>query len=143
MTVTERIVSTFVGVVLISACSSMAPQAPSSAMSSSEGVVTVTDKDNNGQVRVANGSIVVIRLEVVLGTGYGWQVVKNDTNRLKPVGQPVVEQSGKDLAGARELQVFRFKAEMVGSTELELHYVRPWEKDVPPAKTYRMRVLIQ
>jgi inhibitor of cysteine peptidase len=142
MPVTERIARTLVAVALVAACSSMAPQALYSAMSSSEEAVIVTDKGNNGQLRVAKGGTLVIRLEAIPGTGYGWQVVKSDAELLKPVGTPVFEQSEKDLVGAPEQQVFRFKAQAAGSVEVELHYVRPWEKDVPPAKIYRITVRI-
>jgi len=143
MSVAGRVASTSIAVVLVVACSTIAPQAPHSAMSGSGEAVTVSEKDNNGQVHLALGATLVIRLEAIPGAGYGWQVVRNDPERLTPVGTPVYEQSGKDLVGAPEKQVFRFKALAAGSIEMELHYVRPWERGVPPTKTYRLVVVVQ
>ena len=138
----KRVASIFFAIMFMVACFSNAVQAACSAMLSSEETVTVLGKDNGGQVSVPKGDILVIRLEAIPGTGYGWQVVRNDTEQLKPLGKPVFEPLGKDLVGATEHQVFRFKALAPGSTELELHYVRPWEKEVLPANTFRIKVVI-
>lgn len=140
---TERIACLFGAIILLAACFGISGQVPSAAMSSSEETVTVTDKDNGGQVSVAKGGTLVIRLEAIPGTGYGWQVVKDDTERLELLGKPEFEQSGRDLAGASEQQIFRFRALALGLSQLELHYVRSWEKDVPSAKTFKVKVLIR
>ncbi len=116
---TGRIACLFGAIILLAACFGISGQVPSAAMSSSEETVTVTDKDN------------------------GWQVVKDDTERLELLGKPEFEQSGRDLAGASEQQIFRFRALALGLSQLELHYVRSWEKDVPSAKTFKVKVLIR
>jgi predicted secreted protein len=39
--------------------------------------------------------------------------------------------------------VFRFTAEAAGKVDLELIYKRPFEKDKPPARTYKLAVEIE
>jgi len=105
--------------------------------------VTVTDSDNGRQVSLARGGTLTVRLEAIPGTGYGWKLVKAAPDQLTPLGESVLETSKEGVPGAREHQVFRFRARASGSGVLELHSVRPWEKDVPPAKTYRLEVQVR
>lgn len=105
--------------------------------------VVVTDKDNGGQVSIAKGGVVVVRLPVTSGTGYSWAVAQNGALQLKPLGKSSMEKPNDPKPGATETQVFRFKAVAVGSTTLEFHYARPWEKNTPPAKTFQARITVQ
>lgn len=106
-------------------------------------VVNVTDKDNDGKVNLTKGSMLIVRLEAQLGTGFGWQVVKNSSNGLRQLGKPGLETTDSSSLGRIEVQVFRFKPRQAGSYELELHYKRPWEKDRKPAKTFRLTVRVR
>lgn len=75
-------------------------------------------------------------------TGYGWQLAMPlDEAVVKLVGSeyeaPVTQKVG---AGGQE--VWTFRATGPGKAEISLSYVRPWEKDLPPAnaKTYTVTV---
>ncbi|MDQ3472604.1 MAG: protease inhibitor I42 family protein [Acidobacteriota bacterium] len=81
-----------------------------------------------------------IKLKAQLGTGYGWQVVKS--KQFKSLGNPELESPSKGSPGGIERQVFQFKALTSGLLELELHYLRPWEKGAKPLKTYRLLVQV-
>ena len=105
--------------------------------------VTVTEQNSGQIVSVLRESTLVVRLKSQLGTGYGWQLMKNDARRLKPLGQPDQESSQGGLPGGEEYQIFRFKALRSGTSLLELHYVRPWEKTARPSKIFRIRVQIR
>ena len=113
------------------------------AMSDGQDITIVTDKDNGRQIEVAKGSTLVVRLEATPGTGHGWQVMKINADLLQPIGEPRFENPRQGEPGAVEQQVFRFKAQASGSTVLEMHYRRPWEKDVPPLRTYDIRLTIR
>ncbi len=108
-----------------------------------DGQVTVTEKDEGGTVAVARKGTLVVRLKSQLGTGYGWQVVRNDGRRLKLLGPPEQENSQGGLPGGEEHQIFRFKALRSGTTLLELRYIRPWEKGKQPLKTFRLKVRVR
>ncbi len=105
--------------------------------------VTVTDKEEKGKVTVPKGGTLVVRLPITTGTGYTWEIAKNDADRLKPTGKPTVERPDKSVPGAKTAQVFRFGAAAAGTAELVLEYKRPFEKDKPPAKTYRLTVKVE
>lgn len=108
--------------------------------------ITITEKDNGGEVQVTPGCILILKLEAIPGTGYAWQMVRNAPELLKPLGEsffePIVEDTGEEKLGAPENQVFRFMAQRSGTTSLELHYIREWEKEVAPLKTFRITVQI-
>ena len=114
-----------------------------STKSSSTLTVIVTDKDNGAKVTIAKGGVVVVRLEVTSGTGYSWAVAKSDAPQLKALGRSSREKSKDSKPGATETQIFRFKAAAAGSTTLEFHYARPWEKTTPPAKTFQVQIAVQ
>jgi predicted secreted protein len=108
--------------------------------------MTITGKDNKGQVQIALGGILTVKLEVIPGTGYAWHVVGNDPSLLKPMGESVFEPKlvdpRKKIVGAPEDQVFRFRAQGKGSNILSLEYVRKWEKKAAPLKTFSVAVQI-
>ncbi len=108
-----------------------------------EKTVTLGDEDGGGSVCLAPGDVLVVRLEAQLGTGYGWQVAKNDRKLLRQHGDPELESPGRGRPGAKERQVFRFTALAAGKAPLELHYARPWDKEASPLKTYRVEVEVK
>ena len=48
--------------------------------------VTVTEKDNNSKVELNKGDTLAVILDFSPGTGYPWQIAKNDVNVLEPGG---------------------------------------------------------
>jgi inhibitor of cysteine peptidase len=110
-------------------------------MSNSE--ITVNDTNNNSQIIIQKGNIMIVELLTNPGTGYSWQIIKNNPDQLKPLGNSILEPLESEAPGASENQVFRFLAQNLGSTMLELHYLRPWERNLPPLKTYKINVQIR
>jgi inhibitor of cysteine peptidase len=111
--------------------------------------ITITEKNNGGEVRIAPGCILILKLEAIPGAGYAWQVVRNNTDLLKLLGEYVFEPLGGDTkkeilgVGAPEYQVFRFETQRSGTNILELHYKREWEKEITPLKIFRITLQIQ
>jgi inhibitor of cysteine peptidase len=112
-------------------------------MPAHQGLTTVSDKDKQSEVSVPQDGILVVRLRVSPGTGFSWHITGCDRNRLKLLGDPVFEKSGEAKPGDGEEQVFRFKALTAGPTLLSLALRRAWEKNVPPARTFEIKVKIQ
>lgn len=106
-----------------------------------EKTVTITEKHHGTTVDLKQGATLIVRLEAAPGTGYGWQIIQNDATKLKLIGEPVFESAGQK-AGGTEHEVFHFRALATGTTTLKLHYLRPWEKDTPPLKTYQVKARI-
>jgi inhibitor of cysteine peptidase len=110
-------------------------------MSKSE--ITVNDTNNHSQIIIQKGNMMIVELLTNPGTGYSWQIIKNDPDKLKPLGDSVLKPLETEAPGADENQVFRFLAKNSGATVLELHYLRPWERNIPPLKTYQINVQIR
>ncbi|MCI0456140.1 MAG: protease inhibitor I42 family protein [Gemmataceae bacterium] len=115
------------------------------AQGKDEKAVTLTIKDNEGKTRLAAGTTLVVKLDMQAGTGYGWVVARSDAKVLKSLGKPTIERPDKDkkVVGGKATQVFRFEAVAKGTGELELHYKRVFEKDKPPAKTFKVQVVVE
>jgi inhibitor of cysteine peptidase len=104
--------------------------------------IVVTKADNSKIVKVATGGRVILRLNWSPGTGYDWVIAKNDASMLLQEGEAATEPNKNPMPGAPETRIFNFKALKAGTTELELHSRRPWEKDAPPAETFKVQVAI-
>ena len=105
--------------------------------------VTVTLKENDKKVKLGKGDTLELKLEALPSAGYSWQVAKQNDKQLKLQGKPTYERPEKKVIGAKVKQVFRFKAAAAGASDLELVYRRPFEKDKPPAKTFKLHVTIE
>jgi predicted secreted protein len=101
-------------------------------------------KDADSTVTLSTGDIFEIRLPAVPGSGYSWQLLEQkDGAPFRLMEPPTFVEEGSVKPGASEVQVFRLKADKVGSSELELKYVRPWDKDSVPLKKFRVNLSIR
>jgi len=99
--------------------------------------VRLTESDNNKEVRVIPGNTLILRLRADPDAGQTWQVVQNNVEELQPLENPLLEGTGNQYNN------FCFQAKSAGSSTLEFHYSRPWEKDRPPLNIYRLNVQIR
>lgn len=103
------------------------------------GKSVVITGDRNGQtVNVRVGDEVVIQLPAQMGTGYSWQLRARGAKIAVPQGEPELKSTPGQAPGATEQQLFRFKIQAPGSATVQLHYVRPWEKNQVPQKTFQV-----
>jgi inhibitor of cysteine peptidase len=108
-----------------------------------EKTVTITDKEKDTKVKLAKGDTLELKLEALPSAGYSWLVVKVNEDLLKQQGKATFEKPEKKVIGAKQKQVFRFKAEKAGAGDLVLEYKRPFEKDKPAAKTFKVNVTVE
>jgi inhibitor of cysteine peptidase len=104
--------------------------------------VTLTDKHDGTVIHLTVGSRLVIRLEALPGAGYGWQIAGTIPPILRTLGQPVFEPSPHGEVGGPTMQVYEYLASASGSGKLELDYRRPWEKERPAERTFRVTVVV-
>ena len=104
---------------------------------------TLTETDNKTKVTLSKGETLTVKLEGTPTAGYSWTIVGNNKQHLDPQGKPEVIPAKKGVIGGKATTVFRFKAEAVGTSELELHYKRPFEKKNEPDKTFKVTVEIK
>ncbi len=100
-------------------------------------IVRLTESDNNKEVRVIPGNTLIFRLRADPDAGQSWQVIQNNVEELQPLENPLLEGAGNQYNN------FCFQAKSAGSSTLEFHYSRPWEKDRPPLNIYRLNVQIR
>ena len=106
-------------------------------------MLTVTDADNGKDIDITSGQILQVKLKSNAGTGYAW-TLSGDPAPLKLIKtstQHSKNTSGK--AGAPQMSVFQLQATSAGLTNLTFVYRRSWEFNVPPAKTFSIRVNVR
>jgi inhibitor of cysteine peptidase len=116
-----------------------APPPPVSNQNANAAIVA-TSADRNGRFTVAKGQILTVRLPVVLGMGYNWFLASYDRDRLEVVGEPTIESPANSEPGLSENYVLELRARNSGTSRVELHYQRPWERNLPPQEVYRLEV---
>jgi predicted secreted protein len=105
--------------------------------------ITATEKENGSRLELHRDDVLTLKLECIPGTGYSWQISRNDASVMKPPDKPEYQRADNRKAmGAVEYGIFRFKALAKGTNILELQYKRIWEKEKEPLKTFRVTVRI-
>jgi inhibitor of cysteine peptidase len=117
------------------------PPGKPSAGKRSKGI-ELTDADNGKTIKVVVGKPLTIALEGNITTGYGWQTGKIDGASVRAEGKPeyAAKKHPAGMVGVGGTFVFRFKAVKPGKSEIKLVYLRPWEKDTPPAKSFVVKI---
>jgi len=89
------------------------------------------------------GDTFAIPLEANHTTGYCWRLAqKSDPAILKQLGEKYDEDNSGGM-GAGGLETWTFQAMAKGATTLVFEYARQFEKNVPPAKTSKFKIIIQ
>ena len=98
----------------------------------------LTVADNAKTLDVVVGKTIVVSLEGNITTGYGWQTAELTGKAVESLGKPAyaTRPHRPGLVGVGGVFTFKFKAVKPGTANLKLVYVRPWEKDTPPEKTF-------
>jgi len=113
-------------------CASCARTAPS--------IKQLTAQDASSTVQLNVGDTLEIALEGNPTTGYTWAVASN-VAQLQQQGEWEFKRSS-NLIGAGGVILLRLKAVREGEAALQLIYHRVWEKDVPPVKTFEVKVVV-
>ena len=103
------------------------------------------DADAGRTVTVAKNAAVVIALTSNPSTGFGWSVRDPAPAQLRSEGEPkfVAATAASPVVGAAGTQVFTFRAVEQGSVNLTLDYARPFEKGVPPNKSWSVTIVVK
>lgn len=107
---------------------------------------TIAEYLNPGEpIQVGPGRKFTIRIAANPTTGYGWQLAKPlDEKIVVLVTNSYLQEKTDNLrVGVGGHELWTFKAVGAGQTEISLKYVRPWEKDVPPARTNVFSVIVK
>ena len=95
-------------------------------------------------ISVESGEVFIIELDSNRSTGYEWQIAY-------PLDKYAFELAGVEYArplkaspgaGGKENWTFRALASRNGKLPIAFKYVRPWEKDLPPAKEITFSLIV-
>jgi len=134
-------VAVFAVAIFVVACSKSKNETPSNP--SSEKFVDVDDDDNGNTIHVLPGETIRIRLRSNPSTGFSWALGPVEEGMLETSGESEFEANPhrEGEAGYGGCEIWKFKAEQAGETEISLYYARSWE-DKDPAKTFKLHVVI-
>ncbi len=128
----------WVFILLLAACSS----APDNSAPAS---LVLGESDAGKAVAVAKGGEVAVALAGNPTTGYTWALISGNDAVLKSAGEAVYEAAKvpAGMVGSGGTYTFKFSAIAAGTATLKFGYARPWEKDVAPAKTFTVSVVVK
>jgi inhibitor of cysteine peptidase len=104
------------------------------------------DANANGtQKEIQRGQVLFVTLDSNATTGYRWQVASIEPAVLRQVGEAEYKQSWAmpGMVGVGGTETFKFEAVSSGMAKLTLNYVRSWEKDIAPAKTFSVTITVR
>ena len=104
--------------------------------------IKLTEKDSGHTVEIAAGSVMAVILKGNPTTGYTWAVASVDESILTQIGEAEFKAERK-ARGSGGTITLRFRAEGEGKTCLRLIYHRPFERNMPPIKTFSVTVNVQ
>ncbi len=96
----------------------------------------LTEADDGSRISVAKGDVLTVRLPSNVTTGYGWSVAQAAPGMLAAPEPPGYQPPAASQPGAGGTQTFTIPVNAGGAGWLQLVYRRPFEKDVPPARTW-------
>jgi inhibitor of cysteine peptidase len=132
-----RILALCLVVAVLSACGS-----PGKPPSKTVLINESTTASGSG-VGLTVGDALELVLEGNASTGYTWDIGFIDSVVLHSLGDPeYAEAEATDTVGEPGHYTFHFSAAGEGQVELVMIYHRPLEPNVPPLKTFQLRVTV-
>ena len=113
-------------------------------ISCSQMTIKRSEKDTGSTSEMNIGDNLEIVLKANPTTGYRWEVASIDSTILENTGVDYKpDKVPRDIVGSGGKTIFRFRAAKTGQTDLKLIYHQPFEKNVPPVKTFKLTVVVQ
>jgi inhibitor of cysteine peptidase len=100
-------------------------------------------------IQVKSSEEFSIKIKSNPSTGYAWtlHLPKEEEEILVKLQNHTVEETSEESKqmpmGASTYEIFTLEALAPGKTIIQLHYHRPWEKNVPPIKKHKVVVTIK
>lgn len=100
------------------------------------------EKDAGSRVELNIGDTLEVVLDGNPTTGYLWGIASGDTSIIKQIGKPVFKPYTNALGSGGKVTL-RFESIGSGQALLRLIYHRPFEKDIPPVKSFEVTVIVK
>ncbi len=106
-----------------------------------KGTVVSGEEMNGSKVTVTEGEELSVALNGNASTGYTWVVQEVDGSILQLNGDPDYK-ADSNLVGSGGTYTYKFTALKTGTTTLKMAYLRTFEKDVAPVRTFDLNVTV-
>ena len=91
------------------------------------------------------GDTMCVVLPGTPATGFAWSIGSVDSSIMSLLGNPeALKPTNLTIGqtGYPEKSAWHFNAVREGKTDLKMIYHRAWEKNVPPAKTFEVKIIV-
>jgi predicted secreted protein len=102
-------------------------------------IVILGEEDNNKEITIAHGVTIHIELEGTGAAGYKWHIDKLDPGYLELLSEETKPVTGGKI-GAPVITYWKIIALKKGSSEILMHYYRPWEGQDKALRHYRVKI---
>jgi len=103
--------------------------------------VQLRQTESGRTIEIETHDTLKIVLEGNPTTGYLWKTEPWDTSIIEQTGEPVYKPKSNAIGSGGEY-TFHFKALSPGQTVLRFIYLRSFERDVPPLKSFEVKVVV-
>jgi inhibitor of cysteine peptidase len=107
------------------------------------GTLRVDASADGTTVYLKQGAELVVSLESNPSTGFDWKVVESLPAQLTLKDDTFESSATPGVVGAGGTHVFTYTAAAFGTGDLDLEYVRSWEKGVPPERAMRITAVVE
>lgn len=98
--------------------------------------VQITAAADGQHIQLPRGAELVLDLAANPATGYRWEILDAAPAALVTRGERYDSQAKLGQVGGGGTSSWRFRAVHAARDTLRLAYRRPWERDIPPARTF-------
>jgi inhibitor of cysteine peptidase len=117
------------------------PVAATAAETAPPATVEIGELGQNASVQLRVGDTLRVVLASTPSTGYSWRPSGDDTAGVMQVKSSQYK-AGQPRPGASGTQTISLTAKAPGQDHLRLNYIRPWEKNAKPARTYAVNITV-
>lgn len=130
------------GLAILSVLFAICPPAPATDKPKDADVIKITAADEGKTIKAPLGKKLEIHLAGNPTTGFQWQIGKIKGKAIKAEGKAtyVPDKYDPPRMGSGGIFIFPLAAVKPGKASIELKYIRPWEKDVPPNKIFKVNI---
>ena len=105
----------------------------------------ITVSEPGGHVTLTVGQELAVELRANVTTGYQWELVPPVPEVVTVIdrGTYSAAPGSEGRVGAGGTTLFVLRADRPGNGVVNLAYRRPWERDIPPARTVQVEVVVR
>jgi inhibitor of cysteine peptidase len=129
---------------IVAMCASAtALQTPDASHPKAVPTVVLSERDSGTDIDLTSNALLIVKLNSNPSTGYSWTVT-GDPSPLKLQKTSFRKNTNKSgIMGASGTATFQLSANSSGIATLTLVYRRSWEYNMPPMKTFTVRVNVR